>query len=458
MERVAPAAEVERVGQAAIEGVSRPAEAYSGPAHVVIIGGGFAGLYAAASLKRAKVRVSLIDRKNHHTFQPLLYQVATGGLNPSDIASPIRSILRNQKNASVLLADVQSIDIEAKNVHYEGGYLGYDYLIVATGATHSYFGHDEWAAHAPGLKSLEDALEIRKRVFLAYEAAEQESDPETRRALMTFVVVGAGPTGVELAGALAEIATHTLLHDFRRIDPGEARIVLLEGSSHVLPVYREELCQKARSQLKKLGVEVRTGARVTNIDKEGVWMGEERILARTVLWAAGVAASPLGKSLGVPTDRAGRVEVLPDLTVPGHPEVYVIGDLALLKQDGAAVPGVAPAAIQEGRHAAANIIRSLRNEPRIPFRYNDKGSLATIGRASAIADFGAFTLSGLFAWIAWFAIHIFFLIGFRNRFVVFFQWAWSYLTYERGARLITDLSPAPPPMLPPSKEGEKAKT
>lgn len=418
----------------------------------MIIGGGFAGLYAARSLKRARVRVTVIDRKNHHTFQPLLYQVATGGLNPSDIASPIRSILRNQPNASVILGDVKSIDVVNQNVDYEGGALRYDYLIVAAGATHSYFGRDEWAEHAPGLKSIEDALDIRKRVFLAYEAAEQERDEEARRALLTFVVVGAGPTGVELAGALAEIATHTLLHDFRHIDPGQANILLLEGHSNVLPVYKEGLCQKARLQLEKLGVQVRTGTRVTGIDAQGVWIGEERIPARTVLWAAGVSASPLGKSLGVPTDRAGRVEVLPDLTIPGHSNVYVIGDLALLTQDGAPVPGVAPAAIQEGRHAAVNIMRTLKGGARKPFRYVDKGSLATIGRARAVADFGFFKLSGFFAWIAWFAIHIFFLIGFRNRFVVFFQWAWSYLTYERGARLITDLIPAQPPKMLPEKK------
>lgn len=446
-ERAERAAQVVRVDPAEIKKAS-------GPPHVIIIGGGFGGLYTAASLKRASVRVTVIDRKNHHTFQPLLYQVATGGLNPSDIASPIRSILRGQKNTTVLLGDVKSIDVEGQIVHYDGGQISYDYLVVATGATHSYFGHDEWAAHAPGLKSLEDALEIRKRVFLAYEAAEQESDPETRRALMTFVVVGAGPTGVELAGALAEIASHTLLHDFRHIDPAEARIVLLEGTSNVLPVYKEALCQKARWQLKKLGVEVRTGTRVTHIDEAGVSIGDERILARTVLWAAGVAASPLGKSLGAPTDRAGRVEVMPDLSIPGHPNVYVIGDLALLKQDGAPIPGVAPAAIQQGKHTAANIRRSARGEPTLAFRYVDKGSLATIGRASAVADFGAFTLSGFFAWIAWFAIHIFFLIGFRNRFVVFFQWAWSYLTYERGARLITDLGPAAQPKLLPKKSDE----
>jgi NADH dehydrogenase len=415
-----------------------------GEHHVVIVGGGFAGLYAAKALRKAPVRITLLDRHNHHTFQPLLYQVATGGLNPSDIASPIRRVLRDQKNARVLLADVTEIDPNAKEVVFRGGRLGYDTLILAAGATHSYFGHNEWATHAPGLKSIEDALDIRRRIFLAYEAAEHATDPADRRALMTFVVVGAGPTGVELAGALAEIATHTLLHDFRRIDPAEARVVLLEGAKNVLPVYKPPLCEKAKKQLEKLGVEVRTGALVTGIDEGGVWLGEERIAARTVLWGAGVAASPLARSLGSPLDKAGRVLVEADLSVPGHPSIYVIGDLASLMQDGSPVPGVAPAAIQEGRHAAMNIVRSLRGQDRRPFRYVDKGSLATIGRAAAVADFGVFTLSGFFAWIAWFAIHIFFLIGFRNRFVVLFQWGWSYLTYDRGARLITGDAPALP--------------
>jgi len=419
-----------------------------GEHHVVIVGGGFAGLYAAKALRKAPVRITLLDRHNHHTFQPLLYQVATGGLNPSDIASPIRRVLRDQKNARVLLADVTGIDAEAKEVVFRGGRIGYDTLILAAGATHSYFGHNEWSSHAPGLKSIEDALDIRRRIFLAYEEAEHTTDAADRRALMTFVVVGAGPTGVELAGALAEIATHTLLHDFRRIDPAEARVILLEGAKNVLPVYKPPLCDKAKRQLERLGVEVRTGALVTGIDEGGVWLGEERIPARTVLWGAGVAASPLARSLGAPLDKAGRVLVEADLTVPGRPDIYVIGDLASLMQDGSPVPGVAPAAIQEGRHAAMNVVRSLRGQDRRPFRYVDKGSLATIGRAAAVADFGAFTLSGFFAWIAWFAIHIFFLIGFRNRFVVLFQWGWSYLTYDRGARLITGDTPALPAAQP----------
>jgi NADH dehydrogenase len=414
------------------------------PPRVVIVGAGFGGLYAAKALRRAPVKITVLDRHNHHTFQPLLYQVATGGLNPSDIATPIRRILRAQKNARVLLADVSSIDVAAKEVVFRGGRIGYDILILAAGATHSYFGHDAWAVHAPGLKSIEDALDIRRRVFLAYEAAEHETDHKRRRDLMTFVVVGAGPTGVELAGALAEIATHTLRHDFRTIDPGEARVVLLEGAKNVLPSYQAKLCEKARRQLEELGVEVRTSTLVTAIDEGGVWLGEERLAARTVLWGAGVAASPLARSLGVPLDKAGRVLVNPDLTVPGREDIYVIGDLASLTQDGAPVPGVAPAAIQGGRHAGLNIRRALRGQARRPFRYLDKGSLATIGRAAAVADFSAFTMSGFFAWIAWFAIHIFFLIGFRNRFVVIFQWGWSYMTYDRGARLITGETPEMP--------------
>ena len=417
--------------------------------HVVIVGGGFGGLYAAKGLRKAPVRVTVVDRRNHHTFQPLLYQVATAALNPSDIATPIRRVLREQRNATVILAEVTAIDPERKRVIFTDGELGYDTLILAAGATHSYFGHDQWAPIAPGLKTVEDALEMRRRVLLAYEAAERETDPARQRAWTTFVVVGAGPTGVELAGALAEIATHTLTPDFRRVNPGEARVLLLEGTAQVLPSYVPELGEKARRQLERLGVEVRTKALVTAIDAGGVWIGEERIEARTVLWAAGVAASPLGRSLGAPVDRAGRVLVEPDLTVPGREDVYVIGDLASLKQDsGAPVPGVAPAAIQEAKHAARNVVRTLEGKPRLPFRYHDKGSLATIGRAAGVADFGKVKISGFIAWLAWLVIHIFFLIGFRNRFVVIFEWAWSYITYDRGARLITGETPrlveAPP--------------
>ncbi|WP_437650184.1 NAD(P)/FAD-dependent oxidoreductase [Sorangium sp. So ce362] len=410
--------------------------------HVVILGAGFGGLYAAKALRREPVRVTVIDRRNHHTFQPLLYQVATAGLNPSDIAAPIRRVLRKQKNTSVLLAEATAIDPAQKRVILEDGELGYDKLIVAAGASHSYFGHDEWAPFAPGLKTIEDALEIRRRILLAFEAAEREPDPARRRAWMTFVVVGGGPTGVELAGALSELARHTLLHDFRRINPREARILLVEGAGQVLPSYVPELGEKAREQLAALNVEVHTRCLVTEIDDEGVSIGDKRIEARTVLWGAGVAASPLARSLGVPLDRAGRVLVAPDLTVPGHEDVYVVGDLASLKQeDGTPVPGVAPAAIQAGRHAARNIARTVRGLPRLPFRYRDKGAMATIGRAAAVADFGKVKLSGFPAWLAWLFVHIVFLIGFRSRFLVLFSWALSYLTYQRASRLITGETP-----------------
>jgi NADH dehydrogenase len=407
------------------------------PPKVVIIGGGFGGLNAARALRRAPVQVVVIDRQNHHLFQPLLYQVATAALNPSDIASPIRRILRGQKNAEVLLAAAEAIDLERRTVVLEEGMVPYDFLIVATGATHSYFGRDEWCQFAPGLKSIEDALEIRRRVLFAFEAAEREADLALRHAWLTFVIVGGGPTGVELAGAVSEIARHALAKDFRKIDPTQARVLLLEGSPRILPTFVESLSARAKSQLESLGVEVHTGQIVTAIDAEGVCIGEERIEARTVLWAAGVAASPLARSLQVPLDRAGRVRVEPDLTVPGHPETFVIGDLASVEQDGKLVPGVAPAAIQEGKHAAQNIVRTLEGEPHLPFHYHDKGSLATIGRAAGIADLGRIKLSGWIAWAAWLFIHIFFLIGFRNRLVVMFSWAWSYFTYDRGARLIT---------------------
>ncbi len=408
-------------------------------AEVVIIGGGFAGLYAAQALRRAPVRVTVLDRRNHHLFQPLLYQVATAGLNPSDIAYPIRTVLRRQKNARVLLADVSRVDTASRTVEYDAGSIQYDYLVVATGATHSYFGHPEWAGLAPGLKTIEDALDMRGRVFLAYEEAERTLDRAEQAECLTFVVVGGGPTGVELAGTLAEIAHHSMKRDFRTIDPDDARVVLIEGVDRVLPSYPEKLSQAARRQLEKLGVTVRTGCMVTAIDPHGVTLGadSERIPARTVLWAAGVAASPLARSLGAPLDRAGRVQVQPDLTLPGHPEVFVIGDLAALTCDGAPVPGVAPAAIQEGKHAAGNIRRAIGGEALAPFRYRDKGSLATIGRAAAVASFKRFKLTGFLAWWAWWAIHIFFLIGFRSRLLVMFGWAWSYVTFQRSARLIT---------------------
>ena len=410
---------------------------------VVIVGGGFGGLYTARALRGAAVHVTIVDRRNHHLFQPLLYQVATAALNPADIAAPIRSVFRGWPNVEVILAEAASVDVATKKLLLADGELPYDYLVLATGATHSYFGHDEWAPLAPGLKSIEDALDIRRRVLLAYEMAERERDLGNRRPWMTFVIIGGGPTGVELAGALAEISRQALSREFQHIDPSQARIVLIEGMPRVLPPYPEDLSARARTQLERLGVEVRTGVRVTGIDAQGVMLGEERILARTVIWAAGVAASPLARTLGAPLDRAGRVLVAPTLTIPGHDEVFVIGDLAAIEQDGTPVPGVAPAAIQMGRHVARSIRRAIAGQPVEPFRYRDKGSFATIGRGKAVGDtVGGLRLWGLPAWIAWLAIHIFFLIGFRSRVLVIFQWAYSYVTFRRGARLITG-APAP---------------
>ena len=405
---------------------------------IVIIGGGFGGLAAARGLEGADARLSIVDRHNYHLFQPLLYQVATAALNPSDIAAPIRSILRRQKNVTVILGDAVEVEVEKKKVRLEDGEVSWDILVVATGATHSYFDHPEWERLAPGLKTIEDALEIRRRVLLAFEAAERETDPAEQESWLTFVVIGAGPTGVELAGALSEIARHSMTRDFRRIRPESARVILVEGRDRVLPPYPADLSEKARRQLEALGVEVVTDAAVTGIDERGVTVGERTIPSRTVLWGAGVQASPLARSLGTPLDRAGRVLVTPDLTVPGHPEIFVIGDLAAVRQpDGTFVPGVAPAAIQEGRHTARNVERALAGQPLRPFRYRDKGSLATIGRAAAVADFGRIRFGGFLAWMAWLFIHILYLIGFRNRFLVITQWAWAYVTYQRGARLIT---------------------
>jgi len=391
-------------------------------------------LYAAKALKRAPARVTIVDRRNFHLFQPLLYQVATAALNPSDIAYPIRSVVAHQKNTNVILGDATAIDVDRKIVKLTDSEVAYDYLIVATGATHSYFNHPEWERNAPGLKTIEDALEIRRRVLLAFEAAERETDPAIQKAWLTFVIVGGGPTGVELAGALSEIARHTMLRDFRNINPSNARVVLIEGRERVLPPYPGDLSKKAEDQLRELGVEVITSGMVTNIDDHSVRVGETTIATRTVLWAAGVQGSPLARTLGAPLDRAGRVLVNDDLSVPSHPEVFVIGDLAALKEP---VPGVAPAAIQEGRHAARNVERLIRGQKTLPFHYWDKGSLATIGRAAAVADFGRLHVSGFLAWFAWLAIHIFFLIGFRNRVLVILQWAWAYISYQRGARLIT---------------------
>jgi NADH dehydrogenase len=402
------------------------------------VGAGFAGLYAAKALARAPVRVTIVDRRNHHLFQPLLYQVATAALNPADIASPIRSVFRGRDNVSVVLGEATAIDVAGRRVVLADGAIPYDFVIVAAGATHSYFGHDEWAEHAPGLKSVEDALEIRRRLFLAFERAERQPDPAARQAWLTFVLVGAGPTGVEMAGALAEIARHAMPREFRTIDPASARVVLVEAQPRVLPPYPAALSEEARRQLARRGVEVRTGAAVTAIDADGVSLGAERIAARTVVWAAGVQASPLARSLGTPLDRAGRVKVEGDLSIPGHPEVLVVGDLAAIEEAGRPVPGVCPAAIQEGLHAAANVARASHGEPTRPFRYLDKGDFATIGRGDAVGRLrGGLRVKGALAWIAWLAIHVYFLIGFRNRVAVLLQWAWAYVTFRRGARLIT---------------------
>jgi len=418
---------------------------------VVIVGAGFGGLTAARRIARLPVQVTVVDRKNHHTFQPLLYQVATAGLSPGEIAAPIRWILRSHSNVEVMLEEVVDFNLEQKKVITKEQVLDYDFLVVASGATHAYFGHQEWEPLAPGLKTIEDALEIRRRVLLAFELAERQNDHRNEYLHKTassqigsplqFAVIGAGPTGVELAGTLAEIAHHAMNHEFRNIDPRQTRILLIEGGPRVLAAYSEELSRKAEDQLRRLGVEVRTSRMVNRIEPGAVWVGDERIPAAVILWAAGVAASPLGRKLAVPIDRAGRVLVQPDLSIPGHSEVFVIGDLAALAdENGKMLPGVAAVAIQQGDWVADTIARDLENQPRRKFRYHDKGSLATIGRAAAVAQFGKsgkLHLSGYFAWLAWLFIHILFLIGFRNRLMVMIQWAWSYLTYERGARLIT---------------------
>ncbi|HXZ32808.1 MAG TPA: NAD(P)/FAD-dependent oxidoreductase [Terriglobales bacterium] len=405
---------------------------------VVIVGAGFGGLHAARKLSRSPVQITLIDRKNHHTFQPLLYQVATAGLSPGEIAAPIRWIVRGQRNVEVLLGEVQDFDLQKRMVKLADFEVPYEYLIVAAGATHGYFGHDEWEPYAPGLKTIEDALEIRRRVLLAFELAERQAAAGNSDLPLNFVIVGAGPTGVELAGTLAEISHHVLGCEFRSIDPKSTRIILLEGGPRVLPTYAADLSASAEAQLRRLGVEVHTGAMVTKVEAAAVWMGGTRLPAAVVLWAAGVAASPLGKKLGTPLDRAGCVMVNQDLSIPGHPEVFVIGDLASLKdKDGKLLPGVAPVALQQGTAAARNIKHDLEGKPRENFHYVDKGSLATIGRNAAVAQFGKLHLSGFTAWLSWLFVHIFFLIGFRNRMIVLIQWAWSYFTYERGARLIT---------------------
>jgi len=401
---------------------------------IVILGCGFGGLWAAQGLEHAPADVTVVDANNYHLFTPLLYQVATAGLSAPDIAAPIRHILAPQRNTTVLLGRVDGIDVARRVVRLEdASELPYDQLVVATGATHSYFGHDEWAPFAPGLKTLDDALEIRSRILLAFERAEREADPARRAAWLTFVVIGAGATGVELAGTLAEIARQTLHGEFRRFDPRNARVVLVEGSDRVLPPYPPALSEKARLQLERLGVTVWVGKRVTGVDPGGVAIGGERLDAKTVLWAAGVASSPLGASLGVPLDRAGRVKVEPDLSIPGHPEVFVVGDLAAV--DG--VPAIAPGAKQMGAHAARNILERLAGRPTRPFRYRDYGQLATIGRKAAVADFGWLRLSGFPAWFVWLWAHIYFLINFRNRIVVMIDWAWSYWTFQRYSRIVT---------------------
>jgi NADH dehydrogenase len=408
--------------------------------HVVILGGGFGGLLAAKALRgRDDVRVTLLDRRNHHLFQPLLYQVATATLSPGDIAAPIRWVLRRARNVRVLLGDATRIDVANKWVVLaDGGAVSYDYLIVATGASHAYFGHPEWEQYAPGLKTLEDGLEIRRRVLLAFERAEREEDPAKQQELLTFVLVGGGPTGVELAGTLAEIARHTLRKEFRRMDPGRARIILVEAGPTILSTFPEKLRDAARRSLQRLAVDVRENTRVTAIDARGVMLGADRLDAGTVLWTAGVAASPLVATLGAPLDRAGRAIVEPDLSIPGHPEVFVVGDAAaFLHQGGHPLPGVAQTAMQQGRHAARMIERTIDGQPRETFVYHDKGNMAIVGRGAAIADLNWISFSGVIAWFAWLFLHIFMLIGFRNRLLVLIEWAGAYVTFQRSVRLIT---------------------
>jgi NADH dehydrogenase len=408
---------------------------------VVIIGGGFGGLAAARALKRADVDVTLIDRTNHFTFQPLLYQVATAALAPSDITAPIRWILRRQKNVEVLMGEVREIDPDRKIVRVDDTLreLSYDYLIVASGSRHAYFGHDQWEPYAPGLKAIEDASEIRRRFLLAYENAEKSTDPTEQQEYMTFVIVGGGPTGVELAGAMPFIAKRALAPDFRRIDTRKTRVILVEAGKRILPTFPEDLAAHAERDLKDLGVEVRLNSFVTKVEPDGVCIGNEKIRARTAFWAAGNVASPLGKTLGGPIDRVGRIQVKRDLSAPAHPEIFVVGDLAYLEQDGRMIPGVGPAAIQEGAFAGKNILREVTHRSRKDFRYWNKGDLAAIGRSRAIADFGWIKFSGRLAWFLWLFVHIMYLVGFRNRLSVLLQWSYSYFTYDRGVRLITDV-------------------
>jgi len=409
---------------------------------VVIVGGGFGGLNAARVFANADVSVTLLDRHNYHLFQPLLYQVATASLSPGDVASPIRWILRHQKNVEVLLANVQRIDSSGNRVLMDGGQsIPFDYLVLASGAAHAYFGHPEWEDRAPGLKTLDDALEMRRRVLRAFEAAEREPDSARQRRLLTFVIVGAGPTGVELAGALSEIAKQSLRKDFRRIHPESARVVLVEGAPYVLAPFPESLRDAARRSLERLGVEIRTGSVVTGIDDDGVLIGSERISAGTVLWAAGVAASPIAQSLGVPLDRAGRVTPEPTLALAAHPNIFVAGDICVFVENGKPLPGVAQVAMQQGTCAGRNILRAIAGQPLEPFRYKNYGIMATIGRNSAVGDVFGLKISGFFAWVFWIFLHIFWLIGFRNRFVVMTEWAWAYFSLQRRVRLITGSTP-----------------
>jgi NADH:ubiquinone reductase (H+-translocating) len=427
-------------------------EVVSGLHRVVIIGGGFGGLSAARRLKHVPVDVTLIDRYNYHLFQPLLYQVATGALSPANIASPLRDVLKKQKNTRVLLAEATNIDVASRRVILSDGTLDYDTLIVATGSSHQYFGHDEWAQFAPALKTVDDATDMRRRILLAFETAEREPDPQKVRELLTFVIVGAGPTGAELAGALGEIANDTLRRDFRKIDPSQARIILVEGTDRVLPTYPPRLSQAAREMLEHLGVTVRTGGFVTNLEPDSVIIREgqrsETIRTRTILWAAGVLASPLGRILsevaGTKLDKFGRVIVEPDCTIPGHPEIFVIGDLANFShQSGSPLPGVAQPAIQQGRYVAGLIEKRLRGQKVPRFHYLDKGNLAVIGRGDAVADLNGLELSGFPAWLIWIFIHLLYIVEFQNRLLVFIQWGWFYFTYDRSARLITGKSPLP---------------
>jgi NADH:quinone reductase (non-electrogenic) len=419
---------------------------------VVIIGGGFGGMYASRILANQPVDVTLVDRTNHHLFQPLLYQVATAMLSPADIAQPIRAILKDAKNIRVVMGRVESIDVAEKIVHTHGSQYPFHYLILAAGARHSYFGNDHWEAFAPGLKNLSDALELRRRILNAFEIAETMADPEIQQAALTFVVIGAGPTGVEMAGSISELAKRTLVHDFRKIQTKQARVVLLDAAPKILPMFDETLCASALKQLEKLDIEVKVGTKVVGVTPEGVQLEGELIRARTVVWAAGNAASPLAKQLGE-TDRQGRIIVNEDLSVPGHPEIFAIGDVANFShQGGKPLPGIAPFAMQSGEHAARNVLARVLGSPATTFKYWDKGSMATIGRNKAIADLKVIKLSGFLAWLSWLLIHLLFIVELRNRIVIFFQWAWAYITYSHGARLsYRGFRPAVPP-----KEGERA--